>query len=318
MKNDVNEVKISSIDQIIGQNGVKNQVKVALDAVRFSGGKFENTMLLGPPGLGKSALVGAITGDLNVNIVADELKVGFHEVLGQSIKTAADMNFLLLKGKDRDIIFFEEAHLLPKEFQTQLLLAIDKRSIIVQAGKKLVTLPLADITYFFATTDSHQLIRPLVDRCRLILNYDFYNFEELSKIVETRCKSLDWKFEPKILEEISMRSRGTPRIALRLLQAGRRVALSERNTLIRLRHVQKAFELAEIDTIGLDKLESKYLHLLKDGPLRINVIASMLGVLDQRIVSNTIEPFLLRIGYIVKDDNGKRVLTQQGQDHIRS
>ena len=309
VKNDVNEVKISSIDQIIGQNSVKNQVKVALDAVHFSQGKFENTMFLGPPGLGKSALA---------NAVAEELGVGFHEVLGQSIKTAADMNFMLLKAKDREIIFFEEAHLLPKEFQTQLLLAIDKRSIIVQAGKKLVTLPLGDVTYFFATTDSHQMIRPLVDRCRLILNYDFYTVEDLSKIVESRCKSLEWKYESKILEEIAKRSRGTPRIALRLLQAGRRVSLSERNTMIRLRHIQRAFELAEVDSLGLDKMESKYLCLLKDGPLRVNVIASMLGVLDQRIVSTTIEPFLLRTGLIVKDDNGKRILTQQGQDHIRS
>lgn len=95
MKNDVNEVRLCRIDQIIGQTGVKNQVKVALDAVRFSEGKFENSMFLGPPGLGKSALA---------NAVADELKVGFHEILGQSIKTPADMNFLLLKGKDREII----------------------------------------------------------------------------------------------------------------------------------------------------------------------------------------------------------------------
>lgn len=309
MKNDVNEVKLSSIDQIIGQNSVKNQVKVALDATRFSEGKFENTMFLGPPGLGKTALA---------NAIADELGVGFHEVLGQSVKTAADMNFLLLKAKqDGEIIFFDECHLLSKEFQTQLLMAIDKRCIIVQAGKKLVTLPLTNITYFFGTTNSEGIIRPLVDRCRMILHYSFYESEELSQIVEARCKSLDWKFEPKILEEIALRSRGTPRIALRLLQAGRRVALSERNTMIRLRHVQKAFELAEIDSIGLDKMESKYLQLLKDGPLRINVIASMLGVLDQRIVSNTIEPFLLRAGLIVKDDSGKRVLTQQGQNHIR-
>lgn len=306
-KQDVGDVKISSMDQVVGQMGVKNLVEVALQAARFEGTKFPDTAFFGPPGLGKSMLA---------NAVAEEMGTGFHEVLAQSIKTPVDLHSLLLKAKDRDIILFEEAHMMDREHMTQLLFCIDKRAISVTASKKIINLPLANISYFFATTDSQKLVRPLIDRCRLVLHYDYYSTEEIEQILEERLKKLEWKFEPKIIREIAVRSRFTPRISLRLLSTCRQVALSEQSMTLKFKHVQRAFDLSEIDSLGLDKLETKLLRLLKDSPLRLNVISSMLGV-DKSIICRC-EDFLQRIGMLVKDDLGRRCLTQEGQDHIRS
>lgn len=306
-KNDVNEIKISSLNQVVGQNSVKKLVEVALQASRFEGTKFPDSAFFGPPGLGKSMLA---------NAIAEEMGTGFHEVLGQSIKTSADFHGLLMKAKDRDIILFEEAHLLDKAHMTQLLFCMDKKCISITASKKIINLPLPGITYFFATTDSQKLVQPLIDRCRLVLHYNYYTVEEIETILLNRLRELQWKFEAKIIQEIAARSRYTPRISLRLLSTCRQVALAEQSTTIKLKHVLRAFELTEIDCLGLDKHETKILHLLKDTPLRLNVIASMVGV-DKAIVSRC-EEYLQRIGLLVKDDIGRRCLTQEGQDHIRS
>ena len=134
---EINDVAPSSLSHLIGQRGVIDQVKVALDAAQMDGKKFDHALLVGPPGMGKSALAA---------VIAQEMATDFHEVLGQSIENGADLNLLLLGAKGRDVVHIDECHELGKEYQTALYLAVDKRKLIIQGGKTPMTLPLADFT----------------------------------------------------------------------------------------------------------------------------------------------------------------------------
>lgn len=310
VKNEINDVSPNSLKNMIGQKGVVDQVAVAIAAAKADQKRMDHCLLVGPPGLGKSQLA---------NVIAAEMGTNFREVLGQSVKTAADLNSLLLKAKERDVIHIDEAHLMPKEHQTALLMVMDKRKIVVSTGKSLISLPVEDITFLLSTTDQYLLLRPLSDRFKLQLHYDYYSSQDLEIIVKQRCESLEWKIETAIerefLSDISRRSRGTPRLALRLLGSARRVSRSENKNVIRLKDLRRACELENIDEMGLGLVEQKYLQLLADGPLRLNVISSVIG-LPSRTISEVTEPYLLRSGLVSKMEDGKRTITQKAIDHL--
>jgi Holliday junction DNA helicase RuvB len=135
--------------------------------------------------------------------------------------------------------------------------------------------------------------------------------------VRQRCRSLRWEFEPDLLAEIAKRGRQTPRIALRLLQAARRCQAAEGASILTVDHLQRACEIERISDLGLDNVQQKYLALLAGGSQRLNVLASMLGV-SSKVLTKTVEPFLLRSALVVKDDGGRRNLTEIGQDHLSS
>jgi len=139
----------------------------------------------------------------------------------------------------------------------------------------------------------------------------------LAEIVRQRCRALAWDFEPDLLGEIARRGKGTPRIALRLLQSSRRCQVAEGATCLTVNHLQRACEIERISNLGLDNLQQKYLALLGNGPVRLNVLASMLGV-SAKVLQKTVEPYLLRSGLVLKDDQGRRNLTEVGQDHLAS
>lgn len=306
--NDINDVKPSSITHIIGQKGVKDQVQVALDAAQQDGRKFDHAMLVGFPGLGKTQVS---------QIIGQEMGTDFHEMLGQSIESVADLNTVLLTAVDRAVVFIDEAHELDKSLQTALYLALDKRMVILHGrkGGPTMSLPIADFTLLLATTDEYQLLQPLRDRMRLVLRFDFYSAEELVQILRMRLKALGWDVDEEVLPRIAQRSRGTPRLALRLAQAAHRVARSEGSQSITLMHLERACVLEGIDSVGLGTVEQRYLRILSEGPTRLNVIASHLG-LPLRTVAEVIEPFLIRTALIAKDDGGKRQLTRQGYAQI--
>jgi Holliday junction DNA helicase RuvB len=238
-------------------------------------------------------------------------------VLGQSIKNAADLNALLLSAKDRDVVHIDEAHELAKEYQTALYLAVDKRKLIIQNGKTPMSLPLADFTLLLSTTDEYSLLQPCRDRMKLLLRFQFYEEVDLIEVLRHRSRALRWNVDDVVLPEIAKRAKGTPRLALRLLQSARRCARADGETTITLEHVHWACGLEQIDDLGLGPIETKYLNILTSGATRLNVLASMLG-LPSRTVSEVTEPFLLRSGLIIKDDQGRRTLTQKGLDHCRN
>jgi holliday junction DNA helicase RuvB len=242
----------------------------------------------------------------------------FHEVLGQSVNSPAGFNALLLRAQDKDVILIDEAHELDKEYQTSLFIALDQRRVFLQGSKTAKmpqSIPLNDFTLLLATTDEYKLLQPLRDRMKLVLRFEFYGVGELVEVVRQRGRALQWAVDEKVLAPIAERSRGTPRLALRLLQSARRVARSEGENGITLNHLERACELEQIDRLGLGPTEQAYLLLLADGANRLNVIASRLG-LPSRTIAEVSEPFLLRAGLVTKDDGGRRQLTAEGRLHL--
>src|SRR5580704_10314991 len=216
--NDISLVSPSSLNHIVGQRSVLDQITVALDAAQMDAKKFDHSLLVGPPGLGKTMVA---------KVVACEMASDFHEVLGQSLKTPSDLNAVLLEAKEKSIVFVDEAHEMKPEFQTALYLALDKRKVFVNGGKTPLSMMVAAFSLLLATTDEHRLLQPLRDRMRLVLRFDFYNDGELETVVPL----------------IAQRSRGTPRIALRLLQAARRVCRAEGETTITENQLRRACDL---------------------------------------------------------------------------
>jgi Holliday junction DNA helicase RuvB len=305
---EINDAVPTSLSHLVGQQGVIAQVTTAMDAAFQDGTRLDHALLVGGPGLGKSQLA---------SVIAQEMATDLHEVLGQSITGIGDLNALLLTAKDKDIVHIDECHQLDKTFQTALYLAVDKRSIFVNSKRSPQPIPIADFTLLLSTTDEYCLLQPLRDRMKLTLRFEFYGEDELTTLLRHRCKALDWDVDQQVLPLIAARSRGTPRIALRLLQACRRVCRSQGDHAITSPHFERACLLEQIDDVGLGPVERKYLTILADGPARLNVISTILG-LPTRTVSEVTEQFLIRSGLIDKDRAGLRQLTAKGLEHVRS
>lgn len=307
MASEVNSAIPSSLNHLIGQRGVIDQVRTALDAAFEDNTRFDHSLLVGGPGLGKSQLA---------NVIAQEMATDFHEVLGQSIGTVGDLNALLLGATDKSIIHIDECHELAKSLQTSLYLALDKRTIFINTKNSTQGIPVADFTLLLSSTDEYCLLQPLRDRMKLTLRFEFYNHDELSTLTRHRCHALGWDIDDGLFPLIAQRSRGTPRIALRMLQSCRRVCRSEGEHAITIQHFRRACDLEQIDDLGLGPLERQYLSILAAGPSRLNVIASVLG-LPPRTVAQITEQFLVRSGLIDKDKSGLRQLTAKGLEHVR-
>lgn len=306
VKTEVNEVAPDTLAGMIGNPRVRDQISTAIASAKADQTRCDHCLLVGPGGVGKS---------LAASIIANEMGSGFKEILGENVKSPSDLNGLFLKAKDKDVIHIDEAHLL--SCQETLYPIIDKRIVTIQAGKKIVSLPVADCTILLSTTHEFMLHDSLRTRMKVTLRYDYYKPEDLEKIVKERCRLLNWKYEMAILPEIAKRSKGLPRLALRLCQSARRVSRSVNDTTIRMKHLLRATELEGINEFGLDITEQKYLQQLSDGPVRLNCIATVLG-LPSRTISEVTEAYLIRAGYVTKDEQGKRLLTDRGVEILDS
>lgn len=308
-RTDLNDIGPSSLNHLVGQKAVVEQVRVALEAAWADQRPFDHALLVGPAGTGKTQ---------TAKVIAAEMASEFHEVLGQALESPADLNALLLGAKDRDVVFVDEAALIPSEQQHALLIALDQRKIVLAGGKtgrSPHSIPLSSFSLLLATTDEFKLISPLIDRMRLVLRFQFYGVEDLAEITRQRCRALNWPIDDEVLPLIAQRSRGVPRLALRLVQAARRVTRAEGESRICLDHLERACALEQIDALGLGPTEQQYLRILAEGTCRLNVIASRLG-LPPRTVSQVTEQFLIREGFVDKDENGKRLLTPKGREHL--
>jgi Holliday junction DNA helicase RuvB len=175
--------------------------------------------------------------------------------------------------------------------------------------------PLTNFTLLLATTDEYKLLAPLRDRMRLTLRFDFYPPDDLAELTRRRAAALGWAVAGDVYLPIAERARGTPRLALRLLQAARRVSRSESEDRTTLDHLLRACALEGIDALGLGPTEQQYMSVLMEGATRLNVIASRLGV-PARTVAEVSEPFLIRTGLVTKDEQGRRQLTAEGRAHL--
>jgi Holliday junction DNA helicase RuvB len=303
---EVNDVPVLSIGKVVGQDATVEQVTVALDACQMDGKKFDHSLLVSGPGLGKSMIA---------QIISAEMAVPCQEILGQSVTSISDLNAILLQASDKSIVFIDECHEMRKDFQTALYLALDKQTIFVNGGKTVQPIPIADFTLLLATTDEYCLLAPLRDRMKLTLRLQFYSIEDLTLLLRHRILALGWEVEDGVLADIAKRGRGTPRLALRILSACRRVCRSEGEETLTHAHLRRACVLEQLDDLGLGPTEQQYLRLLADGPMRLNVIASALG-LPARTVSQVTESFLIRANLIGKDSQSRRYVTKTGHDHL--
>ncbi len=304
---EINDARPTSIRHLIGQRGVIAQVEVAIDAAQQDNKKFDDALLVGPPGLGKSQLA---------SVIAQEMASDFHDILGQTITSNADLNALLLRAKQRDVVHIDECHELAKPFQTALYLALDQRKVIVSGRNTVQSIPLQEFTLLLSTTDEYCLLQPLRDRMKLVLRLDFYSEDDLVQLLRSRIQALGWSVDGLVLDDIAKRSRGTPRLALRLLQSCRRCARSRADTSIAFDHLLQACKLEGLDDVGCGPTERKYLTVLVDGACRLNVIASRIG-LPTRTITEVIEPYLIRADLVCKDDQGRRELTALGREHVQ-
>jgi holliday junction DNA helicase RuvB len=306
---DINDISPTSLSHLIGQQHVVEQVKVAVQAARHDHKTFADALLVGGPGLGKTQVA---------KVIATEIGGSFHEILGQAIQSQAEFNALLLEAKNRDVVLIDEAQELQRRYQTALYCALDHHQLFLQekgSGKKLDAIPIADFSLLLATTDEFKLLQPLRDRMSLTLRFEFYGVEDLVEILRQRIHALQWDVAENILPLIGQRSRGTPRLALRLLQACRRVARSNGEDTIGPSHLARACQLEQIDHLGLGPVDQQYLAILAEGASRLNIIASRLG-LPPRTISHVTEPVLQRLGLVVKDDHCLRHLTTTGRMHL--
>jgi holliday junction DNA helicase RuvB len=308
--NDINDVRPTSIHGFRGQPGVVDQVKVALDAAHQDGRRFDHAMMTGGSGLGKTEIA---------HLISLEMGTDCLEYLGGAIQSVGDLNAILLSATaDRTIISLDEAHELPKPVQTALFLAIDRKAVILQGSRRGATpimVPIADVTILLCSTDEWSLLEPLRTRMRLNLRFLPYASENIEQILRMRLGALNWPVEDGVLAQIAAISRGVPRLGLRIAQACRRVVRSEGESVITSAHLERACLLENLDSKGLGPSEQEYLRVLLDGACRLNVIASRVG-LPARTVAEVIEPYLIRSGLVVKDDQSRRELTAEGREHL--
>ena len=311
----VNEISDASspqvVEQFIGQERVKSQVRVALEACWNDSSRFPDTLSLGSPGLGKSCIS---------SLIAKEMGTSCKEALGNNFKNISDLQSYLLHGNPGDILFIDELHELRKDLVVVLYRSIENKKLFVKSHNRKTPycIELSDFTLVAATTDAHRIPKALADRFKLILNFQFYTHQEIEQILRNRTAKIGWACQETLFGQIASMSRGIPRIGLRILENTRRVSRADNSDTIMPRHLKRNCQLEGLDSLGLGAEERQYLRILADhdGPLRLNTIAMSMGTLSHNI-SKTIEPFLFRAGLIFKDDKG-RYISSNGLEHIRN
>ena len=307
MYTEVSQVRPTSLNHLVGNRAVVNQVRVAIDAAQQDSHRMVHAAMLGGPGLGKSLLA---------SVIADELASSFIQILGQNLQRPADLSALLLKATSRCVVHIDEAHELPKQIQTALYMALDQRVLKLPGGEGVQNLPLEDFTLLLSTTDEYALLPPLVSRMKLLLHFEFYSEADLERIVETRAKALHWEMDSTVLPGIASRSRSIARRALNILESSRRICRAEGESLITLEHLEKACRIDGIDAGGLERRDRQYLRLLVDRPKKVNVLASSLGI-PMKTLNTHIEPPLIRLGWLTKDEQGRRCITERTRTHLK-
>ena len=298
-----------TIDHFVGQSQLVARFRVALEAAWTDAAPLPHMLFVGPPGCGKTLLA---------HIAARELGVQVHERLAQVLNCGPALHALLLRAEDREIVFLDEVHQLLPEYQVALYRAMEGGGVSVrQRDNATVVLPIKRVTLIAATTDEYRLLRPLRDRFKLVLQFGQYSVDALTAIIAQRVRLMGLACDAGIPEEIAKRAKGTPRLAIRMLEACQRYARSVGATGITRQHFERTVELEGVDTAGLDPDEQRYLRYLgehRGQPVRLHTLEAALSI-HNRTLQTVIEPYLLRAGLIERQASG-RVITEAGLRHL--
>lgn len=310
-KDDVVVLRPQTLDKFVGQENVKKKLSIALNAAKMRGEPLDHVLLVGPPGLGKTTLS---------QIVANELGVQIHITSGPILERQGDLASILTSLERGDVLFIDEIHRMSRSVEELLYSAVEDFQIDIMIGKgagaRSVRIPLQPFTLIGATTRAGLLTSPLRSRFGMILELAFYSPQELAEIVKKASEKLGISISEDAATEIGKRSRGTPRIALRLLKRVRDVATVENLDVIDLEVVEKTMRILEIDEIGLDSTDRRIIKTIIEvyggGPVGLNALAATLGM-EPDTISEVYEPFLLQAGLIARTSRG-RVVTDRAYE----
>jgi Holliday junction DNA helicase RuvB len=300
---------VPTINHWIGQAEAIARFRIALEAAWNDSTRLPHMLFVGGPGLGKTELA---------HLAAREMGVTIHERLAQVVSSMAAMNGLLLQAADKQICFLDEIHDLMPNVQTVLYRAMEGGQISLQGrDNHTMTMPLRDFTIIGATTDEFRLLSPLRDRFKMVLPFVEYDVESLATITLQRARMLGIELDEQIGREIALRSKGTPRLAIRLLESCHRYARAQGDDRITLRHFNETLTLDGLDSLGLGPDEQRYLRFLAErngDPVRLFTLASALGI-HHRTIQSVIEPFLIKSGLVERHSQG-RTITKAGLRHL--
>jgi Holliday junction DNA helicase RuvB len=301
------------LDDFVGQERTKEQLAIALEAAKARGEALDHVLLVGPPGLGKTTLA---------QIVREELGVGIRQVAGPALERKGDMAAILTGLEERDVLFVDEIHRVNRAIEEILYPALEdfRLDIVVGQGPaaRTLTLDLPPFTLVGATTRTGLLTTPLRDRFGMTFRLGYYDAAQLAAIVRRSASILDVGIDDEAADEIAGRSRGTPRIANRILRRVRDVAEVRHAGVVTVEVAHEALELLEVDAEGLERTDRELLeaiaHKFGGGPVGLSTLAVALGE-EQDTVEDVYEPYLLQLGFLQRTPRG-RVITELGRAHL--
>jgi len=317
LKEDDNEVEGSlrpkNLKEYIGQDKVKNKLKIFIDAAKMRNEALDHVLLYGPPGLAKTTLS---------NIIANEMGVNIRITSGPAIERPGDLAAILTNLMENDVLFIDEIHRLSRSVEEVLYPSMEDYALDIIIGKgpsaRSVRIELPKFTLVGATTRAGMLTSPLRDRFGVICKLDLYSNDDLKTIVSRSAKLLNVPIHNDAAYEIAKRSRGTPRIVNRLLKRVRDFAQVIGNGEIDLDIAKKALKMLEVDDLGLDGIDRRIIRTIIEkfdgGPVGLDTLAASTGE-EKNTIEDVIEPFLLQLGFMKRTPRG-RIITRNAYEHM--